>query len=71
MTGPEDQDNRQGGSNPFDPKTSSVPLEGGGDTHLHPHADGTGSTVTTRLPGDVTIHDEFDSDGNYIGGGFD
>jgi hypothetical protein len=43
-----------GGSNPFNPANSSVPLSGGGDTHIHPHKDGSGSTVTTRLPGDVT-----------------
>jgi hypothetical protein len=60
-----------GGSNPFNPANSSVPLSGGGDTHIHPHKDGSGSTVTTRLPGDVTIHDHFDNDGNYTNGGFD
>ena len=71
MTLPNDSNGPLGGNNPFDPAKSSVPLTGGGDTHIHPHRDGTGSTVTTRLPGDVTVHDHFDSNGNYTGGGFD
>lgn len=37
-------------------KDSSVKLEDGGDTHIHPWEDGSGATVTTRLPGDITDH---------------
>ena len=46
-------------------KDSSIELEGGGDTHIHPHKDG--ATVTTRLPGGETIHTNFDSSGNCTG----
>lgn len=60
-----------GGNNPFNPAKSSIPLPGGGDTHIHPHKDGTGSTITTRLPGGTTIHDKFDRGGNHTGGGFE
>lgn len=48
-----------GGNDPFDPKNSSVPLPNGGDTHIHPHRDQNGFTITTRLPGDIVIHDTF------------
>jgi hypothetical protein len=47
-------------------KDNSVPLPDGGDTHPHPHSDGTGVTITTQLPGGVPpIHDTFDNQGNF------
>lgn len=61
--------NQKGGNNPANPANSSVPLPGGGDTHIHPHKDG--NTVTTRMPGGATVHDNFDKGGNYRDGGFD
>lgn len=46
-------------SQPTKPKDwyagTSVPLKGGGDTHLHPVPGGI--MVTTRLPGGVEVHD--------------
>jgi len=73
MTTPNDPPQKKplGGNNPFDPAKSSIPLPGGGDTHIDPHKDNTGSTVTTRLPGGDTTHDHFDNDGNNTGGGLD
>lgn len=42
-------------------KDTSIPLPGGGDTHIHPHPGGD-FTITTRLPtggfGSVDIHDK-------------
>jgi hypothetical protein len=41
-------------------KSSSVSLEGGGDTQFHQHEGSDGGnavTVTTRLPGGVDVHD--------------
>jgi hypothetical protein len=47
-----------GGNDPMNPRNSSVPLDGGGDTHIHPFGPNeTDFTVTTRLPGGVEIHD--------------
>ncbi len=43
-------------------KDSSVPLEDGGDTHIHPWKDGEGVTVTTRLPGGIDDHVDFRDD---------
>jgi len=49
--------------NPLDPAISSVPLPGGGDTHIHPFGPGENDfTITTRIPigdglGNVGIHD--------------
>lgn len=40
-------------------KDTSIPLPGGGDTHIHPWDNGRGFTVTTRLPGGVDFHDDF------------
>ena len=40
-------------------KDTSVPLEGGGDTHVHTWKHGTGFTVTTRLPGGFEDHQNF------------
>jgi len=40
-------------------KKTSIPLPGGGDTHIHPHGKKeTDFTITTRLPGDITFHDK-------------
>lgn len=43
---------------PFDTfRHTSIPLPGGGDTHIHPLPD-TSVVVTTRLPGGIEpIHD--------------
>jgi len=43
-------------------KDTSIRLPDGGDTHLHPYPDGL--TVTTRLPGGIEIHNDFDINGN-------
>lgn len=37
-------------------RETSIRLPDGGDTHMHPNNDGS-LTVTTRLPGDIAIHD--------------
>ena len=43
--------------NPMNPINSSVPLPGGGDTHIHPFGPGANDfTITTQLPGGVSIH---------------
>jgi len=40
-------------------KESSIPLPGGGDTHIHPYGPNNNDfVVTTRLPGGITIHDK-------------
>lgn len=38
-------------------RESSVPLDGGGDSHFHPWSSGTGFDVTTRLPGGFVDHE--------------
>jgi len=45
-------------------KRSSVKLDNGGDTHAHDNPDKT-ITVTTQLPGGVSVHDKFDSNINH------
>ena len=40
-------------------KRTTVPLDGGGDTHVHPWGNGRGFTVTTRLPGGFADHVDF------------
>ncbi len=46
-----------GGMNPINPTNSSVPLPGGGDTHIHPFGRGEKDfTITTQLPGGISIH---------------
>jgi len=58
-------------NNPFHPRNSSVPLPGGGDTHIHPFGNQINDfTITTQIPigpvglpdgstvpGSVSIHD--------------
>jgi len=40
------------------PARTSIPLPGGGDTHIHPFGPRENDfTVTTRLPGGIGIHD--------------
>lgn len=57
-----------GGNNPFNPKASSVPFDGGGDTHIHPHKNNPPNlTVTTRLPGGITIHNHFNGNCDQTG----
>jgi len=44
-------------------RATSIPLPDGGDTHIHPWGDGSGFTVTTRLPGvPYAEHDSFTTD---------
>jgi len=40
-------------------KNTSVPLDGGGDTHFHSWENGRGFTATTRLPGSTDVHKDF------------
>ena len=41
-------------------RETSIPLPGGGDTHIHPWSNGRGFNVTTRLPGmPEGIHENF------------
>ena len=52
-------------------KSSSVPLENGGDTHIHQWDNKEGYTVTTRLPGlpdwmDQADHQHFNNNGDPI-----
>ena len=37
---------------------SSVKLPDGGDTHIHPWKGEYGATITTRVPGGLTIHQD-------------
>ncbi len=58
-----DDFNGPGGNNPGHPGNSSIPLPGGGDTHIHPYGPNEGdSVITTRIPtgdGDsISIHDD-------------
>ena len=49
-------------NDPCNPRNSSVPLPGGGDTHIHPFGLGINDfTITTQIPVDggiVRIHDK-------------
>lgn len=40
-------------------RRSSIPLDGGGDTHFHLHGPDSRFTVTTRLPEGLAFHDTF------------
>jgi len=47
------------GMDPMNPANSSIPLPGGGDTHIHPFGPKENDfVVTTRLPGGIDIHDK-------------
>ncbi len=56
--------------NPMNPANSSVPMPGGGDTHIHPFGNGMNDfTITTQVPignglGSVNIHDNPFNPGN-------
>ena len=41
-------------------KKSSIELPDGGDTHFHPWENGRGITVTTRLSGGLSFHDDIE-----------
>ncbi|MBN1951132.1 MAG: hypothetical protein JW801_08005 [Bacteroidales bacterium] len=46
-------------------KDSSIKLPDGGDTHFHNWSNKKGVTVTTRLPGGIDFHDDFDVNGKF------